>query len=405
MVFYKKIDTKQYPVSFIFHGINTVKSQHIQLNIESLPLPEIIRAPVLDDSRQSLCEGLLQPMPFTFVGVLFIYEGWNQMNTLPDLTSADVKKIVRDLGVDLVGIGAISRWKDIPETENPKEIMPYAKSVICLGFRIPRGTLRGQEEGTYYSAYTLTGFDDVNRIVAPLVLRRLTSFIEDHGYESCPIMYYSHNLGRNTGKAARRPDGSLKPRPEVFFNFRTAGVLCGVGEIGHSRMLLTPKFGPAQRLYFILTEAELEADPIISGVCDCCLECVRHCPAKALQYKANDNIDIPDVTMVKRSALDDIKCRLAHISGGLSPYAPEDIKAYVENIIAGTDTHRADGSPRPTLDELTEEVTAKVPYAANAQKIFGSPSALCGAGCIRACLAHLDNTGRLGLKFRHSFRK
>ena len=325
------------------------------------------------------------------------------MNNIQELTSAEVKRIARDFGADIVGIGSIDRWKYIPETENPQVIMPHAKSVICIGFRVHRGALRGAEEGTYYSAYTLSGFDDVNKIIAPTVQRRLTSFIEDYGYEAVSVMYYSHNLGKNTGKPARRPDGTLKPRPEVFFNFRTGGVLCGVGEIGHSRMLLTPEFGPAQRVYFVITEAELKADPIISGICDNCMECVKHCPAKALQYQANDNIDIADVAAIKRSAIDAVKCRLAHVSGGLSPYATEEIRQYVENIIDGTDTHMADGLPRPPLDELEEKITAEVSYAANTKKLFGSPSGLCGDGCVRACLAHLDKAGRLNRKFRHSF--
>lgn len=238
-----------------------------------------------------------------------------------------------------------------------------------------------------------------------MVQRKVASFIENYGYETVPIMYYGKNLGSNIGDAAIREDGTLKPRPEIFFNFRTGGVLCGVGEIGHSRMLLTPEFGPAQRIYFLLTEAELKPDPIISGICDQCMECVRKCPAKALEYKANDNIDIQGVTTIRRSTLDELKCRLAHIAGGLSPYARDDVKRYVKNIVDGTQTHAADGSPRPTMEDIQKNVTDKVLYAANAQKIFGCPSALCGDGCVRACLAHLDEKGVLHPKFQHPFRE
>lgn len=325
------------------------------------------------------------------------------MNTLSNLTSSEIKKSARYFGADLVGIGSIERWKDVPKSENPKEIMPHAKSVICIGFRIHRGTLRGAEEGTYYSAYTLSGFNDLNNVIAPMVQRRLTSFVEDYGYETVPIMYYSHNLGAGVGKSKQRSDGTSKTMPEVFFNFRTGGLLCGVGEIGHSRLLLTPQFGPAQRLYFIVTEAELNEDPIMSGICDHCMKCVKHCPAKALKYETTDNIDIPNVTTIKRSALDTIKCRLAHIGGGLSPYAPEEIKEYVQNIIDGNDTYTVNGLPKPTLDELKEKITDKVSYAVNAEKMFGCPSALCGEGCVRACLSHLDKADKLSLKFKHSF--
>lgn len=325
------------------------------------------------------------------------------MHGFSELTAETVKNRAMALGADLVGIGSVSRWKDVPESENPLSIMPRAKSVICFGFRMHRGSLRGVEEGTYYSAYTLNSFRDVNNLFAPMVQRQLCSFLEDWGYEAVPIMYYAHQLAKGTGEAALREDGTPKPRPDIFFNFRTGGVLCGVGEIGHSRMLLTPQFGPAQRIYFIVTEAALEQDPIITGICDHCMECVRHCPANALCTACNDNLEIPGVGTVCRSSLDELKCRLAHISGGLSAFAPEDVKACVRNITEGTETETADGSPRPDTSIL-KEITAKVPYAANASRLFGSPSALCGDGCIRACLVHLEKAGKLTRKFRHNFR-
>jgi len=327
------------------------------------------------------------------------------MDDFPTLTAADVKKASLKIGADIVGIGPIDRWKDVPEAENPMAIMPRAKSVICIGFRIHRGTLRGAEEGTYFSAYTLSGFDDINRIVAPTAQRKLASFIEDYGYEAVPVMYYTKSLGANIGKPAVRPDGSLKPKPEINFNFRTGGVLCGVGEIGHSRMLLTPKFGPAQRIYFIITEAKLAADPIVRGICDGCMKCVKHCPANALKYEADDNIEIPNIVTIKRSSIDVIKCRLSHVAGGLSSYAPDDVAPYVKNIVNGTEYSAADGSPRPALEDIENKVQRNVPYAASALKIFNSPSALCSKGCVRACLAHLSAEGKLNLKFRHQFRE
>ena len=100
------------------------------------------------------------------------------MNNFPILTSDTVKKTARCFGADLVGIGAIDRWKGISESESPKEIMPHAKSVICIGFRIHRGALRGAEEGTYFSAYSLSSFEDVNRIIAPLYSEKCATLLK-----------------------------------------------------------------------------------------------------------------------------------------------------------------------------------------------------------------------------------
>jgi ferredoxin len=320
------------------------------------------------------------------------------------LTAQDVKKAAREYGADIVGIGSIDRWDNAPVENHPKSIMPRAQSVVCIGFRIHRGSHRGVEEGTYFSSYTLTGYTDLNNIVAPVVQRRLASFIEDYGYEATTVQYLSGQLGNDAGQPALRPDGTPKPRPDIFFNFRIAGELCGAGEVGYSRMFLTPQFGPSQRIYFIITDAVLEADPLLTEpICDGCQECVRHCPANALFADRRDDVDA-GITVIERSAIDINKCSVAHSAGGLSPFAPEEIKKYALSIVNGTDTLTSDGKPRPTREEITTNITEKVSYAKNAKERFHGPGVLCADGCMRACLAHLEKTGRLVNKFHNSFR-
>ncbi|MDR3295183.1 MAG: (4Fe-4S)-binding protein [Clostridiales Family XIII bacterium] len=321
------------------------------------------------------------------------------------LTAQEVKQAARGFGADLAGIGSIDRWVGAPAENHPAAILPNAKSVICIGFRVHRGSYRGIEEGTYYSGYTLLGFSEVNNHVAPFVQRQLASFIEDRGYETSAYLHNSSWLGLESGRAAKNPDGTDKPRPEVFLNFRIGAMLCGVGEIGLSRVLLTPEFGPAQRLFLLVTEAPLEPDPVVTGICDRCGECIRKCPAKALKDEPGDCLDIPGVATVRRCAFDFAKCGLVHSGGALSPFAPEEVRAYARNIIDGTDTHTADGQPRPGREEIDQNVGQKVPYVQNADHFFRSPAGLCaGESCMRACLAHLEKRGKLTHKFVHPFR-
>jgi ferredoxin len=250
----------------------------------------------------------------------------------------------------------------------------------------------------------LTGYSDINFVVAPAVQHRLASFIEDHGYEATTILYRSGRLGNATGKPALRKDGAEKPKPNIFFDFRIAGQLCGVGQIGYNRLLLTPRFGPSQRIFFLVTDAPLEADPLITEqICDGCQECVRHCPAKALYADKHDDIDVKGVTYIKRSAINVPKCAVAHRAGALSPFAPDEIKEYALKIINGTDTHTTEGKPMPTGEEITQNFTNKVAYAKSALEVFRGASVLC-AECMRTCLAHLDKVDRLTLKFHNAFR-
>ncbi len=317
------------------------------------------------------------------------------------LTAEQVKRAAISYGADIVGIGPIERWAHAPTDQDPKWILPTARSVICIGFRMHHGSLRALSEGTYYSVYTIAEFSDINNKIAPIVQRRLANFIEDGGYDAVPVMFASNRLTTPPGEPAEA-NGVKKPRPDVFFNHRIGGVLCGVGQIGLSRLLLTPEFGPAQRLFFMLTDAPLDPDPILTEpICDGCLECVRNCPGKALMKGTADNVDIPDTVNIRRLRLDAVKCSLVHGAGAISPFAPEEVKAYARNVIDGTETHLADGTPRPSAEEIQNAVRGKVSYAVNAQTWFQSPAGLCGgAGCIRACLAHLEKRGRLKRQYQ-----
>ncbi|MDF2633062.1 MAG: hypothetical protein K0Q85_1658 [Caproiciproducens sp.] len=150
-----------------------------------------------------------------------------------NLTAENVKKAAREFGADLVGIGSIDRWLHAPAANNPKSIMPRAKSVICIGFRIHRGSLRGVEEQTYFAGYTLDGFSDLNYHYAPIVQRKLSSFIEDFGYEAAPILYSGDQLGtyetQPTGRAALRANRTKQ-------GFTYSGVWpCAAGIPAHHR--------------------------------------------------------------------------------------------------------------------------------------------------------------------------
>ena len=81
---------------------------------------------------------------------------------------------------------------------------------------------------------------------------------------------------------------------DVNVSLRLAAVLAGLGEMGWSKVLLTPQFGPRQRLGLILTDAELEPDPVrIGRIRDRCKICVRDCPGNAIDPKKGNTITSP----------------------------------------------------------------------------------------------------------------
>ena len=72
---------------------------------------------------------------------------------LEELTAADVKAKAKALGADLVGIASMDRWEGAPKQCDPRYIFPRARAMVVLAFRIPRGVLRGIEEGTRFIDY------------------------------------------------------------------------------------------------------------------------------------------------------------------------------------------------------------------------------------------------------------
>ncbi|MFO8080130.1 MAG: triose-phosphate isomerase, partial [Armatimonadota bacterium] len=90
------------------------------------------------------------------------------------LKAQDVKDYALQSGADLVGIAPMSRWEGAPKQMDARYICPDAKSMIALGFRIPRGTLRGVEEGTFYVSYASMGYAAINHILQPMVLWQLS---------------------------------------------------------------------------------------------------------------------------------------------------------------------------------------------------------------------------------------
>jgi hypothetical protein len=61
---------------------------------------------------------------------------------------------------------------------DPRYIFPEAKALIGLAFRIPRGYLRGIEEGTHFYQYPSMGYANINEVYAPTVLHELACLLE-----------------------------------------------------------------------------------------------------------------------------------------------------------------------------------------------------------------------------------
>ena len=237
------------------------------------------------------------------------------------ISQKDIRDFALTSGLDLIGFANIERFNNAPKRMHPGSIFPEAKTVIVVGKRIVRGTWRGIEEGTYWPAYTHFGYHGLlNTYFIHLPMYETACFIEDAGYEAVP--YYP-------GSPEAQPD--VEPlrkgaaAPDVHLAIRIAAVAAGLGEIGWSKVFLTKIFGPRQRFALIITDMELEPDPLVEpgSICDKCMKCVKGCAPDAIPHIKNDKtvkITIEDKTY-EWADVDMGKCTLSY-HGGDSTVSP-----------------------------------------------------------------------------------
>jgi len=315
----------------------------------------------------------------------------------------EVKEFAKSHGADIVGIGSMDRFEGAPEQNDPRYIFPEAESIIGLGFRIHRGLLRGIEEGTYFAGYPSMGYASINDVYAPIVLREVGNLLESDGYEAVLYQNTSVRLGCGIGRQV----APGRPKPDVFLHFRIAAAICGMGEIGYSKLLLSPEFGPRQRLAFIITDAPLDPDPIFEGkICDRCMMCVRECPAGAIDPHRTVRITVAG-RVFEWGELDEMKCSAVYQAGTpkYSPFMPDDVADVVKGLV-GSGGGSSRKAHAPYAGDVWGYLRDNMPYIRNAWESYHHPAAICGArGCIRACMIHLEQTGRIENVFRNPFRK
>ena len=309
------------------------------------------------------------------------------------VTSKDIKAAAKRLGADIVGIGSIDRWHTAPIQMDPKQIMPNAKSIIALGFRVMRGSLRGVEEGTYFSNYSARGYGGLTYLYMPMTVINLSKMIEDEGYEAVPMGHQSDwraidNLGYMKENFSR-PVAPGKAAPDVMINLRIAGFLCGIGEIGYSKMLLTPEFGPRVRVGIIITDMELEPDPIMEPgtLCNRCMACVRECPGGCIPADRTIKENVGGYEL-EWADVDMDKCDW--IFQGAEKCEDGEEGDYFK------ETQKREGSYKPSSIS---------PFNTAPRNLYNSGKAICGAkGCTRACMISLEKRGVLKNKFHSPFR-
>lgn len=291
--------------------------------------------------------------------------------------------ILQQEGADIVRIGNVERFSD----PMVKAVFPGTKSVIGIAFRQLRGSRRGIEEGSTYYQYTTTALETIEETIIPKALLRAVAVLEDAGFEALPqrrnqtVMQSMTDTNFEVDYRSIYRGKSAEPQ----LDFEQCAVDCGIGERGLSGSILTGEFGPFIRYAFILTDTEMEPDPICEPyLCDHCRECIRSCPGQALDAEG------------KR---DNWQCSAYYIGANRrrNPFMPPD--AFRDDperlkIIAG-EANLSPERAREIIDQIIFYPPIKHGYWAS----------ICGRACDTACYIHLEEKGILKKRFKTPFRK
>ncbi len=191
-----------------------------------------------------------------------------------------IKSKAYELGADLVGIGSVDRCWAAPVMMSPQGVFPGSKSVVVMALHHPDacieigGESHPQNIGPYSVQYLMNSrLDEMSY--------KMACFIEDMGYGAIPIA--SSNIWRyNSYKslnAVFAPDVS-----NIYM-----AVTAGLADMGYSGIAITPEYGARNRFVTVITDLEMEPDPLIppGTVCDKCMLCRKHCPSAALSKELN----------------------------------------------------------------------------------------------------------------------
>ncbi|MGN1074284.1 MAG: 4Fe-4S binding protein [Eubacteriales bacterium] len=235
------------------------------------------------------------------------------------LTKEQIREKAAALHIDAIGFASRDRFEALPPERSPLYIFPDAASVILIGRRILRGTLRGVEEKTTLSPYGSFGRWMLDDQFVSAACYDLVRFIEDDGYEACPI--FPNPAAINNMGVPVEPG---LPAPNVAPDFDYAAVACGLGEIGQNGAVLTPGFGHRLRFQMIITDLPLESDPLYAGepLCDGCGKCAEACPLHALDLSRTRTREICG-RVYKIGTFDDSLCRACSAGGGPNRLHPK----------------------------------------------------------------------------------
>jgi epoxyqueuosine reductase len=195
------------------------------------------------------------------------------------MIESKLRECLKSHGASLVGFADLSNV----ETSSFNNMNYGIAFGIKLGSRIIESINKGPTIG-YYEEYNKIN-KDLDNIVISCV-----KYIQAQGYNAIGQTSTYVTSGNNL---------------TTSLPHKTVATRAGLGWIGKSALLITPKYGSAIRISSVITDMPLVTDiPINESKCGACINCVVACPASAIKGK------IWSSTSKRDDLIDPFKCRI-----------------------------------------------------------------------------------------------
>lgn len=184
----------------------------------------------------------------------------------------EIRKKALDLGADVCGFANIDRFIDAPEGFHPCDSYRDCKSVVVIGFALPKGLFEVKPDLIYghFNYLTTPEVDKLTMTTAKIIEDRYDGVAVPMPCDG-PYDYWD----------------SQKMEGRGLISMKHAAVNAGLGTLGKNTLLLNAKFGNRLTVGAILTNLELRSDDFAESICvEGCSLCIKNCPAQAIKEES-----------------------------------------------------------------------------------------------------------------------
>jgi epoxyqueuosine reductase QueG len=188
--------------------------------------------------------------------------------------------------IDLIGAAEMESF-EFPAGKELRKLIPEGKTLIAVGAELMDRVveLAGKQEAECAVSWQHSHYQGQREVF--WAAQEIASALRARGHFALPL------IDLETTEDAKISYGIKLPNLQAQAPFAAAA---GLGAVGKSGLLITPQFGPRQRLAFVVTDAELpETKENSPGESPCpagCSACAESCPGKALEPKETETLTV-----------------------------------------------------------------------------------------------------------------